>query len=129
MIIANELTFDRVDDQDTKGSWWCKSVISISTMILLVLIGYYHYLDLKLYSNQNSLHDHRVGLTNTRLCFIVIEFLICAVHPMPRAYPYTDPPKIDVNTTDIIPHPLSYTPIDVGLGLPSKLSHYLFFFL
>ncbi len=126
MIIANELTFNRVDNQDTKGSWWCKLIITISTVILLVLLGYYHYLDLKLYSNQNSLEDHRIGLTNKRICLIVIELIICAVHPMPRSYPYSNPPKIDVDAIDITPHPLSYTAIDVGLGLPSKISHYLF---
>jgi hypothetical protein len=126
MIIANELTFDRVNDQGTKGSWWCKLFISISTAILLGLLIYYHYLDLKLYSNKNSLQDHRIGLTNIRLCFIAIEFIICAVHPMPRSYPHSDPPKMDYDATDIIPHPLSYIATDVGLGLPSKISPYFF---
>ncbi len=124
MVIENELTFDRVDNKDTKASWFIKLIITITTVILLTLIIYYHRLDLKLYSNQNSLEDCRVGLTNTKICLIAIEILICAVHPMPRSYPYVDPPKLN-STLFTDPYPLSYTAIDVGFGIPSKFYLYL----
>jgi hypothetical protein len=76
MITENELTFNRIYEKDTKSSWFIKIIISITTIILLVLILYYHCLDLKYYSNQNSLHDSRIGLTNTKIFLITIELLI-----------------------------------------------------
>ena len=120
MITENELTFNRIDEKDRKSSWFIKLIISITTIILLVLILYYHCLDLKYYSNQNSLHDSRIGLTNTKIFLITIELLISAIHPMPRSHPYTEPGIIPSNSTSF--YSPSYVSIDVGFGLPSKFS-------
>jgi hypothetical protein len=125
MIIENELTFNRVDNQDTKASWFIKLIISITTAILLGLIIYYHHLDMVLYAFRNLLEDWRVQLTYTKIFGITIEILICAIHPMPRAYPQSDPEKINSTsmTSDpsiLNPYPVSYTAVDVGLGIPSK---------
>lgn len=113
MVIENELTFHTGDNNDTKASWFIKLIISITTAILLALIICYHYLDLKFYMNQNSFQSWHVGLTPKRICFIITELIICAVHPMPRSYPHS-------NSEDIVLKPYSYTAIDVGLGIPSK---------
>ena len=113
MVIENELAFDNGDDHDTKTSWFIKLIISISTAILLALIFFYHYLDLKLYMNQNLFHSYIVGLTARRIYFLVIEILICAIHPMPRSYPHSD-------SKEIVQKSISYKPVDVGLGIPSK---------
>lgn len=121
MVIANELNFHHFADRDSKASWSIKLIITISTAILLVLLLYYHYLDLKLYSNQNALQDNRVGLTYRKIALIGLELLVCAVHPMPRMFPWTDPPGTDFNST-ADSYGLSYTEMDVGLGLPSKFS-------
>jgi hypothetical protein len=56
---------------------------------------------------------------------MIVEILICAIHPIPRSYPHTDPEKINSDASESNPYSLSYTAIDVGLGLPSK--YYLFF--
>ncbi len=118
MIIENELTFNCVDNQDTKASWFIKLIITITTVVLVILIFYYHYLDMTLYAYRNALEDWRVQLTPAEILTIAVEILICAIHPMPRAYPQTDPEKI--NSTSLNPYTLSYTAVDVGLGLPSK---------
>ncbi|CAF0972002.1 unnamed protein product [Rotaria sordida] len=130
MIIENELTFAHVNNKDTKVSWFLKLIITITTVILLVLIFYYHYLDMSLYSLRNTLEDWRVELTNNKILLIILEISICAVHPMPRSYPQLDPEKL--NSTSIESdssspnlYSLSYTAVDVGLGLPMFLRLYL----
>lgn len=119
MIIANELTFNRIDDGDTQGSWAMKFLITISTLILLTLLVYYHYLVLKLYSNQNSLSDHRVGLSWKKIFLIALELIICFIHPFPGTFPQIDAPRLDSNA-NVTTHTLSYTATHVGLSLPSK---------
>ncbi len=131
MIIENELTFGRIDNKDTKASWFIKLIITITTVILLVLIFYYRYLDMSLYAYRNLLEDWRIQLTMTKILSIAVEVLICSIHPVVRSYPHGDPEKINSNSTasnssSEIPYPMSYTAIDVGLGLPSKF--YLFCF-
>ena len=122
MIIENEITFRRIDNQDTKASWFIKLIITISTAILLILIFCYHYLDMTLYAYRNSINDWRTELTTTKIFCIIIEVIICAIHPVPRSYPHIDPPRIDLNSSSSNPYSISYTAIDVGLGLPSKFS-------
>jgi hypothetical protein len=126
MIIENEITFRRIDNQDTKASWFIKLIITISTAILLVLIFYYHHLDMTLYAFRNFLYDWRIELTTRKIFSIIIEVVICIIHPVPRSYPHTDPPRIDLNSSSSDPYSMSYTAIDVGLGLPSKFSLSLF---
>ena len=126
MIIANELIFDRVLDGDTQSSWTMKLFITMSTVVLLVLLVYYHYLDIKLYSVQNSLSDQRIGIRWRRIFLIILELIICSIHPYPETFPYVEAPKLDLNATNT-PHSLSYTAVDIGLSLPSEFV--LFFFL
>jgi potassium intermediate/small conductance calcium-activated channel subfamily N protein 2 len=114
MIIDNEITFATDDDKDTVINWIIKLIISCSTVILIGLVLYYHKLDLKLYCIRNSVDDWRIGLTSKKIFFIIIEILVCAIHPVPRHF---------YNSTTISPIdtlPISYTSLDVALGLPSK---------
>jgi len=66
MVIENELNFTRVQDEDTKASWFIKLIITITTAILVSLVLFYHRLDLMLYSVNNSTNDWRIGLTNKK---------------------------------------------------------------
>jgi len=118
MIIENELTFDRIDNKDTKSSWFIKLIITISTIILLILIFYYHHLDMSLYAYRNLLDDWRVQLTITKIFLIIIEVVICAIHPMPRSYPYIEPEKLNISSS-VDSYSMYYIATDVGLGLPS----------
>jgi hypothetical protein len=121
MIINNEVTFATGDDVDTAVNWFLKLTITVSTIILIGLIIYYHKLDLNFYSVKNSVDDWRIGLTGKKICLIIIEILICCVHPIPR---YFHPDWTLNPTTGSIP--FSYISFDVALGLPSK-SKNLFF--
>ena len=123
MIIENELHFDWVNHGDIGPIWFMKLIISITTAILLGLILYYHYLDLQLYSIQNSLDDYRVGLTRKKICFIASELLICAIHPMPLTSLNSNLKDVPQETT--VRPSLSYTSTEVALSLPSRLFSYL----
>lgn len=129
MIILNEVTFARVDNEDTKATWCLKLILTMSTVILLVLILYYHHLDMTAYTYRNRLGDWRVQLTSKKIFFIALELVICVIHPVPRSYPAIDPPRIQP-----ISHPMSYMPFDIALSLPSTfaclfISRKSFFFL
>jgi fumarate reductase subunit D len=126
MIVDNELTFSSVDNDDTRAGWYIKPIITFTTIILLGLILYYHYLDLKLYAVQNCLEDCRVVLTKTKIYLIITEILICAIHPVPHNSLYADSLTFNLNTNSSSSYPLSYITLDVALGLPSKFFLYIF---
>ncbi|CAF4487041.1 unnamed protein product [Rotaria sp. Silwood2] len=128
MIIENELTFSQISNQETVASWSIKIVISLSTIILIGFIIQYHHLDIVLYAVNNSIDDRRVAITYTRIFLIIVEILICAIHPMPRAYPSHSNTPLETITSDestISPYSLSYASVDVGLGLPMFARLYL----
>ena len=83
MIINNEIIFATGHDRDTIVNWFIKLILSITTLILINLVIYYHYLNLKFFAAQNSLDDWRAGLTIERIFRILLEILICAIHPIP----------------------------------------------
>lgn len=116
MIIENELTFVRLENEVTKAAWFLRLIITVSTAVLLALILYYHHVDMTLYAFRNRLEDWRVQLTLKKILLIATELVVCAIHPVPRSYPSTDPPRTEPNS-----YPLSYMPVDVALSLPSKL--------
>ena len=120
MIIQNELVFARVDNKDLKTAWFLRLIITVSTVILILLILYYHYLDITLYTFRNRLPNWCVGLNYNKIFLIAIELIICAIHPIPRSYP-------SVESSNIIQpnsHPLSYITVDIALSLPSKTEFY-----
>jgi hypothetical protein len=116
MVIENEITFRKTNHRNTKISWLIKLIITISTITLVSLVIVFHYFNLKLYATQNSLEHWRVALNNKRISLIILEILICAIHPIPRSFPQN--------------YQRSYITTDVALGLPSKdtkfFLHYLY---
>lgn len=116
MIINNEIAFTMSNSQDSIINWLIKLIISISTIILIGLIFYYHKLDLNLYCIKNSVEHLRIGLTTRRIFIITIEILICVIHPVPRDFHSL---KV-INFISTKSLTLSYISIDVALGLPSK---------
>ncbi|CAF1251129.1 unnamed protein product [Adineta steineri] len=128
MIIENEITFDQICDRDTPTSWYIKMILTSTTIILIVLILVYHRLELALYSVNNCIEDWRVGITFKKIMFILLEVIICFIHPVPLAYPTESRmQELDAknNVTTTAGHPLSYIPLDVALGLPMFLRLYL----
>jgi len=128
MVAENEITFRSINNRDTNISWLIKLIITISTIILVGLVIYYHYLNLKLHATHNSLDDWHIALTVKRIVLIILEILICAIHPMPRYFPrhwLSKHEEIIINSTrsnSFVTSSVSssYIAIDVALGLPSK---------
>ena len=60
-----------------------KSMITISTLMLLGLILFYHGLEVQLFMVNNCADDWRIAMTWQRIGLIMVELLICAVHPIP----------------------------------------------
>lgn len=122
MIVGNEITFRHINDRDTPVSWWIKLINTLLTLILICLVFVYHLVDLTLYAVNNAVGDWRVGLTNTRIFVIVIEVIVCAIHPIPQSYPSDSRIFAEESlynaTKDT--HSISYVAHDVALGLPSR---------
>ncbi len=123
MIIENETIFANINYRETIISWFIKLLITITTIILIGLVVYYHHLYLNFFAAQNSLDDWRAGLTIGKIFLIIFEILICAIHPMPRSFPsnwiskHEETKLNSFTSTTLSP---AYIATDVALSLPSK---------
>lgn len=78
MIIDHELRFA---DFPTIMLIGARSLVSISTFLLVGLVLYYHALDIRLYAINNHIADWRITITLRNILFIICECLVCAIHP------------------------------------------------
>ena len=128
MIIINELTFNNSDDERYILTWFIQLVLTITTIILVGLLVYYHYVRLTLLSERKPAGHLRFALTNSTLYLIVFEIFICSIHPFPRWVPFEIHqikrnhsrlivPKESINTVSF-----SSISFHVALGLPSIYS-------
>ncbi|CAF3597163.1 unnamed protein product [Adineta steineri] len=124
MIINNEIIFLNINDKDRYICWFIKLIITITTIILVLLVFYYHRLDLDLYAVSNSFNHWRIGLTTTRIFLILFEAFICMIHPMPLYFPFISNFKSNNSTTFNSTLP-SHITIDIALGLPMFARLYL----
>ena len=128
MIIVNEITFSSPNHHDTRSTILIKWIITFSTLALIILICYYHYLSMRLYCVNNAIQHWYVALSYARIMQIIVEIFICIIHPVPHTsftnYNMTGDALNAGNSTVGVSTsvPLSYIPIDVALGLPSKLA-------
>ncbi|CAF3623391.1 unnamed protein product [Rotaria sordida] len=83
MVLEQELTMAKVYDKNNWCSWLLKSFITLSTLILLTMIIFYHALEVKLFMIDNCLDDWRIAMTWQRVLQIGAEVSICAIHPIP----------------------------------------------
>uniref|UniRef100_A0A4W2I622 Potassium calcium-activated channel subfamily N member 4 n=1 Tax=Bos indicus x Bos taurus TaxID=30522 RepID=A0A4W2I622_BOBOX len=60
-----------------------KCMISISTFLLLSLIVAFHAKEVQLFMTDNGLRDWRVALTGRQVAQIVLELVVCGLHPPP----------------------------------------------
>jgi hypothetical protein len=123
MITVNEIIFHQITNTETVLSWSLKLIMTITTIILVGLVILYHRLDLTLHALITLTNDWRVGLTYRKISIVALEVLVCAIHPVVRSFPdasntITEEPSTLTITPAV--HSLSYIPIDVALGLPSK---------
>ncbi|XP_066986035.1 small conductance calcium-activated potassium channel protein isoform X12 [Macrobrachium rosenbergii] len=122
MVIENELSSARVYDKSSSASYALKTLISVSTVILLGLICAYHALEIQLFMIDNCADDWRIAMTWQRIARILMELIICAVHPIPGEYYFFWTTKLS-NLGGI--EGSQWVPIDVTLSLPMFLRLYL----
>ncbi|XP_055715651.1 small conductance calcium-activated potassium channel protein [Phlebotomus papatasi] len=122
MVIENELSSAGIYTKATFYSTALKTLISVSTVILLGLIVAYHALEVQLFMIDNCADDWRIAMTWQRMSQITLELCICAVHPIPGQYYFLWTTKL-ANKNKAIGTEL--VPYDVALSLPMFLRLYL----
>lgn len=80
MIIDTEL---RLNQFSKISEGIIRPLITISTLILISLIIYYHILDIRLYAINNQIVDWRITLTVRGFLMMICEVIVCSIHPFP----------------------------------------------
>jgi hypothetical protein len=77
-----------------------KCFLTFSTFILVCLIFIYHWLDINYYCINNSIDDWRIALSMYRFSLLLLELLVCIVHPFPYQFitELTEPVKVQDNS-------------------------------
>ncbi|XP_052128470.1 small conductance calcium-activated potassium channel protein isoform X3 [Frankliniella occidentalis] len=122
MVIENELSSAGVYTKASSYSYALKTLISVSTVVLLGLIVAYHALEVQLFMIDNCADDWRIAMTWQRITQITVELVICAVHPIPGQYYFLWTTKLANKGGDI---GSKWVPYDVTLSLPMFLRLYL----
>ncbi|XP_045450073.1 small conductance calcium-activated potassium channel protein [Melitaea cinxia] len=122
MVLENELSSAGVYTKASIYSQALKTLISMSTVILLGLIVAYHALEVQLFMIDNCADDWRIAMTWQRIAQIALELAICAVHPIPGQYTFTWTTKL-ANKGGVIG--VEVVPYDVTLSLPMFFRLYL----
>jgi hypothetical protein len=123
MIIENEIKFAQIGNRETPASWALKLLITISTIFLVFLVFVYHRLDLNLYAVNNIADDWHTGLTYRKILLVLLEVIICALHPLVPAFPKDSNASTDQlnSNSTLTEQQHSYgVPSDVALSLMSK---------
>ncbi|XP_067666431.1 small conductance calcium-activated potassium channel protein 2-like [Haliotis asinina] len=121
MILETELVMADVYSKGTFYSIAMKSLISISTVILLGLILAYHALEIQLFAVDNCVEDWRIAISWRRTIQLTVEIVICAVHPIPGNFTFVwTTPKTDHRDAQ---H--TVVPVDIVLSIPMYLRLYL----
>ncbi|XP_065225294.1 small conductance calcium-activated potassium channel protein 2 isoform X2 [Planococcus citri] len=122
MVIENELSSAGVYNKASFYSTALKTLISVSTVILLGLIMAYHALEVQLFMIDNCADDWRIAMTWQRIAQITMELVICAIHPIPGQYYFLWTTKLANKQGNIASQ---WVPYDVTLSLPMFLRLYL----
>ncbi|XP_076290813.1 small conductance calcium-activated potassium channel isoform X1 [Lasioglossum baleicum] len=124
MVIENELSSAGVYTKASFYSTALKTLISVSTVILLGLIFAYHALEVQLFMIDNCADDWRIAMTWQRIAQITLELVICAIHPIPGEYYFLWTTKLVNKNGDF---GSKWVPYDVTLSLPMFFRLYLIF--
>jgi len=122
MVIENELSSAGVYNKEDIMSTGLKTLISVSTVFLLLLIVAYHMLEIQLFMIDNAADDWRIAMTWQRMMQIGMEMLVCAVHPIPGRFYFLWTTKLSNHGGKI---GSQWVPVDVTLSLPMFLRLYL----
>ncbi|XP_077390920.1 small conductance calcium-activated potassium channel protein 1b isoform X2 [Festucalex cinctus] len=120
MVIETELSRGFYS-KDSICSYVLKGLISISTIILVGLILMYHAREIQLFMVDNGADDWRIAMTFERVLFIVLELLVCAIHPIPGQYVFSWTTRLAFNYTTL----MADADVDIILSVPMFLRLYL----
>ncbi|XP_069137249.1 small conductance calcium-activated potassium channel protein 1-like [Argopecten irradians] len=121
MIVETELTMANVYLKDHVCSFVLKSLISLSTLILVCLILAYHALEIQLFAIDNCVEDWRIAISWKRLSQLLTEILVCVVHPIPGNFHFTWY-TMKYDGSELLKN---VVPVDILLSLPMFLRLYL----
>ncbi|KAI2796373.1 Small conductance calcium-activated potassium channel protein 2 [Blomia tropicalis] len=124
MVFENELSLSGIYSKASVYSYAVKTLITVSTLILLGLIVAYHSLEVQLFMIDNCLEDWRIAMTSQRIAQIILELVICSVHPIPGEYSFTWTTKL-ANHGGRFETKSVEVPVDVTLSLPMFWRLYL----
>ncbi|KAL5110995.1 Small conductance calcium-activated potassium channel protein [Taenia crassiceps] len=91
MIVENELTLGEVVTKDSIWSLMLKSLITCSTLVLIGLIVLYHIIVVRILSFDDSIEDWQIAWDRSRVAKLVMEILVCAIHPVPGNFTFSWP--------------------------------------
>ncbi|XP_076331885.1 small conductance calcium-activated potassium channel protein 1-like [Tachypleus tridentatus] len=122
MVLENELSAASIYTKASVYSTAVKTLITVSTLMLMGLVLGYHALEVQLFLIDNCADDWRIAMTWERISLILLELTVCGVHPVPGEYYFMWTTKLSnhggrVESTKV--------PIDVTLSLPMFLRLYL----
>lgn len=124
MILETELNHAGIIGRGDVGKPWSylmKMVVTASTVALLIFLGIYHRLDVKLFIVDNSLDDWKIAISPGRVTKIIVEFCICIVHPIPGDFRFVWSRTVSQGE---VPRN-EEVPVDIILSLPMFLRLYL----
>uniref|UniRef100_A0A7N8X4T6 Potassium calcium-activated channel subfamily N member 1 n=1 Tax=Mastacembelus armatus TaxID=205130 RepID=A0A7N8X4T6_9TELE len=107
--------------KDSIYSYILKGLISLSTAVLLGLIVMYHAREIQLFMVDNGADDWRIAMTFERILFVVMELLVCAIHPIPGQYVFTWKTRLAFSYTASV----ADADVDIILSVPMFLRLYL----
>ncbi|XP_076860523.1 small conductance calcium-activated potassium channel protein 1b [Brachyhypopomus gauderio] len=120
MVTETELSWG-VYTKESSYSFALKCLISLSTLILLGLIIMYHAREIQLFMVDNGADDWRIAMTYERILFIVLELLVCAIHPIPGQYVFTWTARLAFTYAPSV----ADADVDIILSIPMFLRLYL----
>ncbi|XP_073724163.1 small conductance calcium-activated potassium channel protein 1b [Misgurnus anguillicaudatus] len=120
MVTETELSWG-VYTKESSYSFALKCLISLSTVILLCLIIMYHAREIQLFMVDNGADDWRIAMTYERILFLVLELLVCAIHPIPGQYVFTWNARLAFTYSPSV----AVADVDIILSIPMFLRLYL----
>jgi potassium intermediate/small conductance calcium-activated channel subfamily N protein 3 len=98
-----------------------KGFITLTTLVLVCLILLYHALEVQLFIIDNCIEDWRIAMTWQRVTQIIVEILVCIIHPIPGNFSFIWVTK----PANSLEEHKAEVPIDLILSLPMFMRLYL----
>ncbi|XP_068189623.1 small conductance calcium-activated potassium channel protein 1-like [Antennarius striatus] len=121
MVMETELSWS-VYSKSSVYSLALKSVITLSTVVLLGLIVAYHCCEVQLYVHDIGAEDWRIAMTTERMALVAVELAAAAIHPYPVGLLQYFQQTFQHSAARLT---LSETELEIVLALPMFLRLYL----